>query len=204
MRTETIELYTFEELSEEAKEAAREWYRDGGLDYKWWDSVYDCAKEVGAALGIDIDRIYFSGFWSQGDGASFEGTYRYRKGWRQALRKYVGGEDLAVLEDIGERLQAAQRRAAFQILATARQRGHYMSHQWVEVDLGDPPNGEDWPTLGRAPHLWYDPVDQALQEFAHWIYKSLEREYEYLNSDEVVDDMLTLNEYEFTEDGNPA
>jgi len=54
--TETT-VYQFDELSEKAKEKAREWYLDGGLDYEWWDGVCEDAARVGLAIkGFDIDR----------------------------------------------------------------------------------------------------------------------------------------------------
>ena len=37
--------------------------------------------------------------------------------------------------------------------------------------------------------------------FARWYYRQLENEYEYLNSDESVDDLIRANEYTFTESG---
>ena len=77
MKTKTINVYSFDELSEQAKEKAREWFRAGTLDYEWWDGVFEDAKRVGALIGIGIDDIRFSGFWSQGDGASLSGTYTY-------------------------------------------------------------------------------------------------------------------------------
>jgi len=40
----------------------------------WWECVYENFKERMAKVGIEVDKIYFSGFWSQGDGACFEGT----------------------------------------------------------------------------------------------------------------------------------
>lgn len=68
MRTITItkDVYAFAELSESAKETARNNYREHNLDFcDWWDSVYDDAKTIGALFGLDIARIYFSGFWSK-------------------------------------------------------------------------------------------------------------------------------------------
>lgn len=40
---------------------------------EWWDSVYDGFKEEMYVIGIDVHRMYFTGFSSQGDGACFEG-----------------------------------------------------------------------------------------------------------------------------------
>lgn len=43
MRTETItkEIFSFDELSDEAKEKARDWCRDGGLDDVWHSERVD-------------------------------------------------------------------------------------------------------------------------------------------------------------------
>jgi hypothetical protein len=61
--TETT-VYQFDELSDTAKEKAREWYLDGGLDYEWWDGVCEDAARVGLAIkGFDIDR----GNYCEGD-----------------------------------------------------------------------------------------------------------------------------------------
>src|SRR3546814_12894488 len=34
-------VFTFDELTDAAKERAREWYRISNLDYEWWDCTYD-------------------------------------------------------------------------------------------------------------------------------------------------------------------
>jgi hypothetical protein len=39
----------------------------------WWDAVYDDFKADMDKVGIEVERMYFSGFSSQGDGACFEG-----------------------------------------------------------------------------------------------------------------------------------
>jgi hypothetical protein len=59
MRKETIEFtyYKFDELSDSAKEKARDWYRDGALDYEWWDCTYEDAKTIGLEItGFDLDQ----------------------------------------------------------------------------------------------------------------------------------------------------
>ena len=47
-----------------------------------------------------------------------------------------------------------------------------------------------------------DAVIEALRDLACWLYRQLEREYEYLTSDAVVDEAILANEYTFTEDGH--
>ena len=41
----------------------------------WYQSVYESFKEDMREVGIDVRRMYFSGFWSQGDGACFKGRF---------------------------------------------------------------------------------------------------------------------------------
>lgn len=70
----TITVYKFDELEGRAKEHARNKLIEWATDHEWWDGVYDLAKEDGAKRGFDIEDIRFSGFWSQGDGASWTGS----------------------------------------------------------------------------------------------------------------------------------
>ncbi len=46
-----------------------------------------------------------------------------------------------------------------------------------------------------------DIVIEALRDLARWPYRQLEREYEYLTSDEAVDEAIAANDYTFTSDG---
>ena len=47
-------------------------------------------------------------------------------------------------------------------------------------------------------------VLDLMRDFADWIYKRLEEQYYSDTSDEVVDENMIANEYEFTEDGERA
>lgn len=70
----TITVYKFDELEGRAKERAATKLRDWATDHDWYEFVYECAKEDGAKRGFEIEDIRFSGFWSQGDGASWTGS----------------------------------------------------------------------------------------------------------------------------------
>ena len=72
MRILETKVYTFEELSEEAKQKAIENYRYLEVElFEWYFPIYDMFKDTYSDL-FDITNIYFSGFYSQGDGAMFE------------------------------------------------------------------------------------------------------------------------------------
>lgn len=180
----------YADLSEDAKLKAIEWYVQDGFGYEWWDSVYDMAKHAGKILGIEIDRISFSGFWSQGDGASFAGSYRYSKGAAKAIKAEFPKD--TELHSIADRLQKTQSRNFYRLRADISESGRYYN---LRVSVEDSEN--QYRDIGA----YEDDIFDAMNSFANWIYRALEREYEYLTSREQVEEAIEANEYEFSEDG---
>jgi len=203
MRILETEVYKFEELDARAKEKARAWYRKSAFDYEWWEFVYDDAEAIAALLGIEMAHkskhtpaIYFSGFSSQGDGACFEGDYAYKPGAPNAVRDYAPQDD--ELYKLAVRLQNIQRPRFYHLVASTKQSGFYNHSGCMRVDVR---NDSDWGACTADDEA---DITQCLREFADWIYRQLEQEYEWQNSDEVVDENIIANEYEFTEDGERA
>ena len=57
MKTKTINLYQFSELSEDAKEKAIQKLSDINTDFDWWSSTYEDAKRIGLKITFfDLDR----------------------------------------------------------------------------------------------------------------------------------------------------
>lgn len=57
MKTYQIKAYQFDELSDEAKEVARNWYRSIASHDEWWDSTYEDAANIGLKIsGFDLYR----------------------------------------------------------------------------------------------------------------------------------------------------
>jgi len=84
METVTIkyETYKFEELTEEAQEKVLEKAREakGQYDSEWiFECTLDDWKEKLESMGMDDVKIQFSGFWSQGDGASFNANVELKE-----------------------------------------------------------------------------------------------------------------------------
>lgn len=195
MRTITTNVYQFDELSEKAKEKAREWYRQA--DFFITDWTIEDAVQIAEILGIIFDTnkqgvcVYWSGFCSQGDGASFDGSYRYAKGATKAIRQHAPQD--TELHRIADKLLSAQRARFYKLRATCKARGHYFHS--VCMGVGVMQDG------GYADDAHERAITEALREFADWIYKQLQREYEFQSSDEQVDEAIRANEYEFTENG---
>ena len=69
MNVHELNVYKFNELSDKAKEYARDKYREN-FDFSLCsDYVFEECKELFKLLGVSVDRFYYSGFSSQGDGA---------------------------------------------------------------------------------------------------------------------------------------
>lgn len=205
---ETI-VYQLAELDEPAREAARAWYREGGFDYDWYDGVYADFEEICTILGIALRTrpvrlmgggsrgapcIYFSGFWSQGDGACFEGHYAYARQAPAKIRDYAPKD--AVLHQIADALQAAQRSHFYQLRAEVRHRGRYYHEYCMGIAVG-----RDSATYQEVTGGAEDAVIEALRDLARWLYRQLEAEYEHLSSDESVDAVICANAYTFTDAG---
>ena len=201
MRNVYKTVYLFNELSDEAKKNAREWYRHGCLNYEWWDCVYDDAKTIASLFGLSIDEIRFSGFWSQGDGASFTGSYNYKKGGLKAVMSYAPNDEW--LHAIVKKLQDLQRKHFYRLGASIRQSGLYVHEKSMSIDMTYKGDGF-WRADGISADNWQDAekeLTEIMRDYARLIYRMLEREYEFITSDENIDESLIVNEYEFTENG---
>ena len=57
MRTVCTVVYQFDELEEDAKETARNWFREGAFNYEQWDATYEDAERIGLQITeFDIDH----------------------------------------------------------------------------------------------------------------------------------------------------
>ena len=63
----------WEALDKRRKEKLIDKHRDVNVDYEWWDYTHENFKEQMKEIGVHVEKIYFSGFYSQGDGACFDG-----------------------------------------------------------------------------------------------------------------------------------
>lgn len=207
-----ITVYHFDELLEAGKDNARAWYREGAFDHDWYGAVYEDFQRIAEILGIRLRTrasrlmgggtsespcIWFTGFWSQGDGAAWEGSYSFSKGACSAIRSYAPRDE--ELHRIADALLAIQRRNFYQLQAEVRHRGNYYHAFTMDISVTrESPVGQDL-TEGAE-----SAVIDLLRDLARWLYRQLEQEYDYLSSDAAVDEALLANGYTFTESGRRA
>lgn len=189
-------VYSYDELSDSAKETVLEKFRDINVDHEWWDFIYEDTKEIGRLMGIDIENIYFAGFSSKGDGACFEGHYEYMAGSVEAIKAYAPKDE--ELRRIAEELMGLQKRCFYQIRASVKHRGHYYHRFCTDINV-------DFESHVTGQNYYDEEIEKdlvlALRDLMHWIYKQLEKNYEYLTKDETIIETIEANEYEFTVEG---
>jgi len=202
-------VYQLGEISDRAKDAARAWYREACACDDWHEYVFEDFEAICTILGVRLKTrsvrlfgggtrqnpcIWFSGFSSQGDGASFECVYSFATGTPKAIRAHAP-ED-SELHRIADALQAIQRRNFYQLRADVGQRGRYCHEYSMSITVErDSPNNQDM-TLDAE-----DTLIELFRDLARWLYRQCEREYEYQTSDAVTDEAILANEYTFTGEG---
>lgn len=193
VRTARVKVYKFEGLSKEAQQKAIESMRDINVDYEWWDFTYDGFKEDAKEAGFDVDKIYFSGFASQGDGAMFEGEVNDITNFISNLNPHV---------------QRVIKAGRMNISWSVVHRGHYYHSHCTEIsfDAGDYPgyfvSGKGWQgNFQDNMDKLEETISDAYHDLCHKLYRTLEKEYDYLTSNEAIKDTIIANEYEFTKDG---
>lgn len=190
-------------LPESVKDRILDDNRDWNVEHhEWWDCVYDDFKADMDDIGIEVDRMYFSGFCRQGDGACFEGCVR---NWPLFLKSLGYTNDVL----IGH----FDCNASFSV----KQSGHYYHENCTsfsyEFDLPtDEYMGEEefLRLYGYGEELrdaaliatlsQYDgntleaEFTEAFKDHMRDLYHRLEEEYEYLTSDEAVLESLEAND----------
>lgn len=183
MRQVKINLYQFDELNEETKKKVLENFRHINTEHEWYEPVYEGFEEIASEYGIEVEDMSFSGFYSQGDGASFEGKI-------SDFKKFAEKTGLKRLEPFSEpieyNLEMNITRVSYQ----------YCHSNTVEADVRD---GGYYPRLSN---LIEGKLREVKEELCGKLYRILEEEYCYLTSDEVVADTIRANGYEFTEGGD--
>lgn len=183
---------TYDDLTPAAQHNARAQYVEHGFNYDWWDSTHEDFATIASILGITLDThrnrrcIYFRLSYCQGDGASFDGDYRYNPEASTAIRAYAPTD--TALHDIADRL----------------------THIGVTTRLTDPEAEPPWAKIRSyrdhcvSVDSEHDEHARIFNDLTDWLYDRLRDEYEHLSSDESVAEAIRANEYQFTEEGEIA
>ena len=172
MRTETIKIYSFDELSKEAKENAIEKNRTMNVEHDWWDCTCESMKEVG--VKIDSFDIYYRNIniTIEDSEHTARKTIDYFGEGMEAVKiskRFIADRD-ALIKKLGE--------------------GNEIDGYSVKEKFIDEYDEE-------IEYL----EDEYRKEMSEEILTWLRDDYEYLQTDESVAETLIANDYEFTECG---
>lgn len=182
----------WDQLTEQHRGQLLERHRDCEVQWKWWDDVYEMFREDMSAIGVHVETIYFSGFWSQGDGACFNGCV---SDWAEFLTAAGKPELAEIASDRGPRFSwAAGGRYCHE---------HTVSFDDSELCEGNPYDEDDEPLrhqIWASTHPEGGPLHAAAEDLAEFLrdkmrelYCMLEAEYEHLTSDETTTEYILAN-----------
>ena len=202
-------VYPFDELSASAKETARQWWRNcENQDFGVRSFELEFAETAAKLLGVEFDTrpvklmnggtwyesvIYWSGFYSQGDGASFKSRYSFIADSPAKVRAEFPKNEK--LHRIADNLAELQLKNGNSLTGKIEQRGNYVHSNTMYVDWVEREDEKDVSSGAE------DELQELMRDFANWIYAGLREDYEWRMADEQVDDSIRANEYEFTENG---
>lgn len=227
--TKEVTLYTYKELVEansngemkRAYEKAREWMVEGATDGDWWfESVVDMWKRCLEQFGFIDPTIYFSGFWSQGDGACFECKHVDTHKLIDILsRTDITGSDSVEFDGVKEDfIPWAWKKVGgwtvspkFRLLKldcfdlsasiTSRGSGNYSHSTSREIAVDSNPYHKHHPRCAELCVEFEAVAERLRQDLSDAIYKSLEEEYDYRTSDEALIEDAEANEWTFNDEG---
>lgn len=194
MREVTIvkTVFSFNELAESAKQRVLEWNAETLYD-GWAEFMIEDFQDRMLSKGIDVENVYWRGFWSQGDGACFEGridALKFMKAHKlcnkyRALYNHVNG--------------------GYGGSVRVHHSGHYYHEYCVTFDtdyLYDYYQASD--KVSEQAADFEEELAEICREYMREVYRDLEKEYDYQTSEEAVAEMCAANDYEFYENGKFA
>lgn len=195
----------FDALSARQKDEIFDKHRYWNVEHiDWWDGVYDCFKSDMEEIGIEVDDMYFSGFWSQGDGACFEGVV---SDWPKFLAS-LGYKDTALINHAADSF-------TFRVRHSGRYYHENCTHFYADLCVPDSADDQDFAER-YGPYPWdadcvrtaawmallngydstklEDEFQEAFKNHMRDLYVRLEQEHEYLTSDEAILESLDAND----------
>ncbi len=174
-----------------------------GID--WWEYTYNEFTESMEQVGIEVDNMYFSGFWSQGDGACFDGRIADTKLF---IDKHFTPTDYPMIRKLLSSGGA--------ITFRCKHSGHYYHENCTSFDVDcdlfayvmDKPTDFHEQVVERMDEqldLEMDDFEKASVEIfknhMRTLYRTLEKEYDYLVGDEAVTETIIANDLNETDEG---
>ena len=191
-RYKQVEIFKYNEAPPELQEKILEKYRYINVeDDFWYEGEIDYWKEELAKKGFIGAHIAFSGFWNQGDGASFTCDEIDLVGKISKQSEYSKYKALVPFIEDGY------------ISASIERISSYYSHaNTVKANVES--RGEETDQYGKLINELEIDLTEEVRDLSEEIYRALNKLYDSYISDEAVIDTLEANDYDFDEFGKIA
>ena len=183
---QTVNVYLFPELSKQAQQKAIEHVSDNidrWIGQDWHDPILEGIHEDLGNCGIDGISVQYSGFWSQGDGLSFEGEVYDTEGFIDTIKSHLKKQGVSAAwlkkQDIGIRFD--------------RSTSRYVHENTVHVTVFT--DGLNNPKLEQNLDKIEAAVDEWRLEKCYEFYNRLESYYDEITGDKAIMAMLTDDDY---------
>lgn len=226
--------FSFDELSSDIQEKVLSDYKEEYMDHMdpwWYEDVIENFQSELENSGLEDIKCNFTGFWSQGDGASFTANVRDVKKFLMDEIKLKPGkwfvyskpdpnivktEAEKEMDDIEETFVSL---GIFEPevdkitpddfwISIKRDSSHYYHENTIsaELDVDEPVEGRDLDASQRKEfNAWLESLENSITEWARKksreLYSELENEYDSMISDEAIQEWIDSMGYEFTRDG---
>jgi len=193
--TVEYDVYTFDELSEEAKEKALETW-NANNDYM---EIIDTFVELLESLNLPNAKIYYSGFWSQGDGLCFEmSASEMHHIDLNVLEKSFPKEYWEWAHQFAEKMNCVTAiKEDTGVVVTSTHRGQYYHENSVIIDVEPLEVLEEWRTWEKTEEV----VIRLFRKLMSEMYAFLEKNYNYYSSMECFQEIAKGNEWRFLKNG---
>lgn len=219
---ETIEeTFTYQQLTDEAKEKVKAWWYEHGLWHKWYEDSYEMFTEKGYDLGFIIGRINFTGFYSQGDGACWSGQIDIvqwlkthtsdsiaREAWCQLIQEGFTEKHMPIgfsgRYSHSGTMSIGYWEGALGGGYELDEEGCRMTFDSIfkgmyYTDLVDIITSSDFEFKSMTDIA--EAIEQSARDYADEIYKQLREEYDYLTSEENLIQSCEANDWQFNNEG---
>lgn len=187
-------VYSYKELGPNSKKRAIEDYQHShdNVDEFWDEFTKEKFIAKAKAFGMDEPEIAYSGFCSQGDGASIFGkvdviAFVHAIGqahkWLWLFDDSIYGHDYALITSNSMRYFHE----------------NTMDIQWHEYPNADIKWVAEWVDADCT--RLADLIIEKFRDMARTLYQELNRDYTHVTSDEAVEEQLIENDYEFYSNG---
>lgn len=210
-------MYTFDQLNHYGKANAMSRYNDAPPD--WCDEIIANAKRDGPARGFDVEDVAWSGFHSQGDGASWTGSIH--------IPTFIEYHNKPDTDDFSKYVVLAEliKDGWTEMRVEVARHGYYYSHSntmhvsdisdnfynanddaTTRIDAGILEGADVYELIQSiGAHYMLDELqgwmESKAKQYADEIFKQLRDEYDAYTSEELFKDICDINEWRFDYNG---